>query len=73
MGQGSHAAGGGAPGWRPRPFGLVGAGSGVGVGRRGENLRGKKKNSIEHPVPCPTRSILTPCYVLKVPPLYREA
>jgi len=36
MGQGSHAAGGGAPGWRPCPFGLVGAGSGVGVGRRGE-------------------------------------
>ena len=58
MGQGSHAAGGGAPGWRPRPFGLVGAGSGVGVGRRGEYLRGEKKNSIEHSVPCPTRSIM---------------
>ncbi len=57
MGQGSHAAGGGAPGWRPRPFGLVGAGSGVGVGRRGEYLRGEKKNSIEHSVPCPTRSM----------------
>gem|GEM_PF-4728683 len=38
-GQESRAAGGGAPGWRPRPFGLVGAGSGVGVGRRGENIR----------------------------------
>jgi len=58
MGQGSHAAGGGAPGRRPRPFGLVGAGSGVGVGRRGDYLRGKKKNSIEHSVPCPTRSIM---------------
>ena len=58
MGQGSHAAGGGAPGRRPRPFGWVGAGSGVGVGRRGDYLRGKKKNSIEHSVPCPTRSIM---------------
>lgn len=57
-GQGSRAAGGGAPGWRPRPFGLVGAGSGVGVGRRGDYLRGRKKNSIEHSVPCPTRSIM---------------
>ena len=56
MGPGSHAAGGGAPGWRPRPFGLVGAGSGVGVGRRGDYLRSKKKNSIEHSVPGLIRS-----------------
>ncbi len=70
MGQGSHAAGGGAPGWRPRPFGLVGAGSGVGVGRRGEYLRGEKKNSIEHSVPCPTRSIRTPLFSCSRFPLY---
>jgi hypothetical protein len=56
---GTRAAGGGAPGWRPCPFGLVGAGSGVGVGRRGDYLRGKKKDSIKHSVPGPTRSILT--------------
>jgi len=56
MEPGSHAAGGGAPGWRPRPFGLVGAGSGVGVGRRGDYLRSKKKNSIEHSVPGLIRS-----------------
>ena len=46
-GQGTCAAGGGAPGWRPRPFGLVGAGLGAGVGRRGENMREKEKNGIE--------------------------
>jgi len=40
------------------PLRIGRGGSGVGVGRRGENLRGKKKNSIEHSVPCPTRSTL---------------
>ena len=54
-GKGSRAAGGGAPGWRPCPFGLVGAGSGVGVGRRGDYLRGKKKKGSKLCVPVPPK------------------
>jgi len=50
-GQGSRAAGGGAPGWRPRPFGLVGVGLGDGVGRRGDYLRGQKKKAELNSVP----------------------
>ena len=59
MGQGSHAAGGGAPGWRPRPFGLVGAGSGAGVGRRGEYLRGGEKEAELNSVPLlPSKALI---------------
>jgi len=53
--RGPRITGGGAPGWRLRPFGLVGAGSGDGVGRRGDGSARERNKRIKqgflHPFP----------------------
>jgi len=43
-GQGPRVAGGGAPGWRPRPLGLVGAGLGVEAVAGAMVMRGDTKS-----------------------------